>query len=79
MLLRRNAAVHEAHIDLATVRETIAYIQDDLARSPRLARVGAALAEALAEIDKLQHAKANTAPKLADQLGLRFTAWTPDN
>ncbi|MGQ0673554.1 MAG: hypothetical protein ACT4N2_11865 [Hyphomicrobium sp.] len=39
-------------IDLATVRETLVYMRDDVRRVPGLESVGQALADAVAEIDK---------------------------
>jgi hypothetical protein len=41
-------------IDLTTVRQTVAYMQGDMARVPGLEKIAAALAEALAEIDAVQ-------------------------
>jgi hypothetical protein len=41
-------------IDLETVRETLSYMQDDMRRSPDLARVCRALEDALREIDAVR-------------------------
>jgi hypothetical protein len=38
-------------LDLSTVRETLAYMHDDLRRAPGLERAAAALAAALAEVE----------------------------
>jgi hypothetical protein len=38
-------------LDLSTVRETLAYMHDDVRRAPGLERAAAALAAALAEIE----------------------------
>jgi hypothetical protein len=38
-------------LDLSTVRETLAYVHDDMRRAPGLERAAAALAAALAEIE----------------------------
>lgn len=39
-------------VDLTTVRDTLAYMKDDMERVPGLERVAAALNEALVEIDR---------------------------
>lgn len=41
-------------IDLTTVRQTVTYMQGDLARVPGLEKIAAALETALAEIDAVQ-------------------------
>jgi hypothetical protein len=41
-------------IDLSTVRQTVAYMQGDLARVPGLEKVAAALEVAIKEIDAVQ-------------------------
>lgn len=38
-------------LDLSTVRETLAYMHDDVRRTPGLERAAAALAAALAEVE----------------------------
>ena len=66
------------HIDLATVRETLVLIHDDMAGAPDLAAVRAALANALAAIDSGGSlAPAPSRPTLADHYGSRFEPWTP--
>ena len=40
-------------IDLATVRDTILYMQDDIERTPGLEKIASALRTAVAEIDRL--------------------------
>ena len=44
-------------IDLATVRETLMYIQDDMRRVPALAGVAAALETTLVEIGKAERSQ----------------------
>jgi hypothetical protein len=41
-------------IDLSTVRQTVAYMQGDLARVPGLEKIAAALDTAMQEIDAVQ-------------------------
>lgn len=41
-------------IDLSTVRETLAYMQDDMERVPELKNVAAALRATVAEIDRVK-------------------------
>ena len=50
-------------IDLATIRGTLCYIEDDMRRVPQLEAVAAALGEVIREIDK---AEAKSPPKIAD-------------
>lgn len=58
-------------IDLATVRDTISYMQDDIAHTPGLERVASALRAAMAEIDRLEPERdAPAAPVAA-----RFMSW----
>ena len=45
-------------IDIGTIRETLAYMRDDLRAAPNLAKVGSALEAALAEIDAVSAARA---------------------
>jgi hypothetical protein len=45
-------------LDLATVRETLAYVHDDMRRAPGLERVAAALAAAIAEVEWAERASA---------------------
>ena len=42
------------HIDLATVRDTLLYIESDLTRSPELDRLAFAIRQALTEIERLE-------------------------
>lgn len=71
------------HIDLATVRETVAYIRDDLRASPNYAGVCAALENVLREIDQTDvHARTQiTGAAKARLVALptappRFVRWT---
>lgn len=41
-------------IDLASVRDTLLYIESDLAGTPGLERVANAISDALAEIDRME-------------------------
>lgn len=50
---RKNSLAHP-RIDLATVRETLAYISDDMTTVPALAGVRRALVEAIEEIRTLE-------------------------
>ena len=50
-------------IDLSSVRETILYIEDDLARVPGLEGVAAALKSAIREIDRAKPPAALPAAK----------------
>lgn len=65
-------------LDLATVRETLVMLRQDLAGEPRHDSVCAALDEAIARIDA-QEPPAKTAPsgELAAAFGSRFVPWTP--
>ncbi len=42
------------HIDLGSVRDTLLYIDSDVAHAPGLERFAAAIRDALAEIEKLE-------------------------
>jgi hypothetical protein len=53
LVLAFNSSRRAATIDLASVRDTLLYIQSDLNQSPELHRLGAAIRKALAEIDAL--------------------------
>ena len=65
-------------IDLATVRETLALIHDDMTGAPDLDAVRAALADALAAIDaEGSLANKSPGPTLADHYGSRFEPWSP--
>jgi hypothetical protein len=46
------------HIDLVTVRETLAYIHDDVRQVPALSGLAGALSAALAEIEAVEDASA---------------------
>ena len=48
-----------AGIDIATVRDTLLYIESDLARSPDHERLAAVIRQALAEIDRLESSNGN--------------------
>jgi len=50
-------------IDLATIRGTLRYMEDDMRRVPQLKAIAAALEDAIREIDK---AEAKSPPKIAD-------------
>lgn len=63
----------QQRIDLATVRETIAYMHDDLAGAPELGRVRNALAMALLEIERAETAR-RALP--ANVTTARFMPWT---
>jgi hypothetical protein len=43
-------------IDLASVRDTLLYIESDLGQSPQLHRLAVAVRSALSEIDRLEQA-----------------------
>jgi hypothetical protein len=45
------ASIRPDALDLSTVRETLAYVLDDMRRAPGLGRAAAAIATALAEIE----------------------------
>lgn len=58
-------------IDLSTVRETLAYIQDDVDRVPELKGVADALRATLAEIDRVK-----PKPTIASSpFAARFLPW----
>ena len=42
------------HIDLASVRDTLLYIESDLVAAPELHRIADAVRSALAEIDRIE-------------------------
>ncbi|MFM9941805.1 MAG: hypothetical protein ACKVP7_20160 [Hyphomicrobiaceae bacterium] len=79
MSVTRISAARQAHIDLATVRETLSLIQDDLAVDPRHRALCAAIDQAIAEVDAIE-ARPTQAPsgRLAMQFASRFEPWTPD-
>lgn len=80
MSVTRLGPAHRAHIDLATVRETLALIQDDFSREPRFEAVANAIAAAVAEIDGLAPtAQAAPPGRLAALFGSTFTRWTPES
>jgi len=56
-------------LDLATVRETIAYMHDDMARVPGLERVAGALKMA---IDEIEAAERNAKPPAINPSVARF-------
>ena len=60
-------------IDLATVRETISYMHDDMERAPELARVRNALAMALLEIDRVETSRRTVTA--GDVTRARFIPW----
>jgi hypothetical protein len=61
-------------IDLATVRETIAYMQSDIRRAPGLERVSHALDLAVREIDALE---GNRMPVKGPEIAAaRFLPWS---
>ncbi len=45
-------------LDLSTVRETMAYMHDDMKRVPGLEKAARAIADAIKEIDKAEKASA---------------------
>ena len=58
-------------IDLSTVRETLAYMQDDMERVPELKGVAAALKATMAEIDRVK-----PKPTIANSpFAARFLPW----
>ncbi len=65
-----------AHIDLETIRETIAYMHSDLGHAPGLERVRDALGNALVEIDAHMPPKRPTA-RIIEFMRARFVPWTP--
>ncbi len=65
-------------IDLGTVRETLAYIHDDMAAAPELARVHRAMGLVLAEIAALAPPATSlclTDAKAVPIRGARFVPW----
>lgn len=61
-------------IDLTTVRDTLAYMQDDMARVPGLEKVADALARTLDEIDAVKPSKLR--PLATDSpFAARFLPW----
>ncbi len=79
MSMTRFGNTRRGHIDLATARETLCLIQDDLAREPDLATIAAAIGKAVAEIDRVATPRA-TAPAghLASLFGSSFRPWKPE-
>lgn len=78
MLVPFPKADRHPRIDLATVRETLALIHDDMAGAADLAAVRAALAEALAAIDATAEPAPRAAgPNIAEYYGSRFEPWSP--
>ena len=59
-------------IDLTTVRETLAYMQGDMARVPGLERVAAAMKTTLDEIDQV---KPRPSPITNSPFAARFLPW----
>lgn len=57
-------------IDLASVRDTLQYIESDLDTAPELQRVADAVRTALAEIDRIELSNGVAAP--AEITGARF-------
>jgi hypothetical protein len=47
---------HRQRIDLASVRDTLLYIESDLNHAPDLERLASAIRSALAEIDRIEAA-----------------------
>lgn len=60
-------------IDLTTVRDTLAYMQDDMARVPGLEKVAAAMAATLQEIDAVKPAPRPIAH--GSPFAARFLPW----
>jgi hypothetical protein len=57
---------HSAKIDLASVRDTLLYIESDLSQAPQMHRLRNAVRSALQEIERLQPAEVEIAePKFA--------------
>ena len=50
------------HIDLASVRDTLLYIESDLDHAPELERLATAIRSALAEIDRIELSDRTCAP-----------------
>lgn len=77
MVLAFNSSCRATTIDLASVRDTLLYIQSDLNQSPELHRLGSAIRKALAEIEALEETETEddmpkfvSAKFLPAQLGL---------
>ncbi|MEQ1652132.1 MAG: hypothetical protein ABL897_06575 [Hyphomicrobium sp.] len=49
-----NRSAHRQRIDLASVRDTLLYIESDLNDAPHLERLADAVRSALAEIDRME-------------------------
>ena len=80
MSVTRIGSSQRAHIDLATVRETLALIQDDLAREGQYGMIADAIGRAVAEIDAVAPPpKAAPAGRLAALFGSSFSRWTPES
>ncbi len=60
---------HAVAIDLASVRDTLLYIESDLGQSPDLNQLASAIRSALCEIDRLQNAAEVQGPDFG---GARF-------
>ncbi len=74
----RNSSDRHPTIDLATVRETLDLMRDDLAGAPHLAAVERALTEALAAIDAVEPTpRGVSVTRLREQTAARFVAWLP--
>lgn len=58
-------------LDLSTVRETLAYMHDDVRRAPGLSRVAAALAAAVAEIELIERCSPIRRRQVPDRIGSR--------
>lgn len=72
-------ASRSSAIDLATVRETLTMMRQDLALAPCHEAVCAALDEAISRIDALETpAKQAEHGELASAFGSRFVPWTPE-
>lgn len=50
-MFRSKSTARSHHIDLDTIRETLAYMRDDVAADPALANVAGALDEAIVALD----------------------------
>ncbi len=78
-LRRQNPASQRAGIDLASVRDTLLYIESDLQTSPAHARISAAIKTALAEIERLDESgdAANAGAAEPKFTGARFLPARP--
>lgn len=68
-------------LDLTTVRDTLDYMREDVARIPGLERIAAALEDALVEIEVVereQQQKARFIPAKPGQTA-QFVSWNPDS